>query len=186
MKLLDAINKRRSIRKFKDKNVKWADVLEAIDAALKTPLAGNISTLRFIIITEQETKNKLAQYSDQLWISEADTIVAVCSDTTNLQQMYDDRADKYAKLQVGAAIQNFMLRLTELGLSSCWVGAYLDSEIKRHLKVPDHINVEALLPIGYADETPKKIKKASIQQSIFWEQWNIKKKPVQARDPTTW
>ena len=45
MDLVNAVEKRRSIRKFKNKRVKWADVLEAIDYALKAPLAGNINSL---------------------------------------------------------------------------------------------------------------------------------------------
>ncbi len=186
MKLLDAIEKRRSIRKFKDKKVKWSDVLEAIDSALKAPLAGNINTLKFIIVADQKTKNELAKYADQDWISDADIVAVACSDETHLKTIYEDRSSNYSKQQVGAAIQNFLLRITDLGLSSCWIGAFLESEIKTILHIPEHVNVEAILPVGYADEKPKLTKKESLENCIYWDFYGIKKRPTLIKDPKTW
>lgn len=186
MKLTDAIEKRMSIRKFKDKKVKFGDVLEAINAALYTPLAGNISTLKFVIVTEPDTKQKIAEHADQLWIADADTIVVVCSDTTHLKTIYDERAHDYAKQQVGAAIQNFLLRITDLGLASCWIGAFLEHEIKNVLKMKgDDLSVEAILPIGHPGEKTKAKNKPSLESAISWEKWNQKKKPTLSKDPST-
>ena len=59
MKLDDTIDKRRSIRKFSDKKVRWDLVLEAIDAALKAPYAGNINNLKFVIVESQKLKDRI-------------------------------------------------------------------------------------------------------------------------------
>lgn len=185
MDVLKAIEKRRSIRKFKKKEVKWSHVLEAIDAALNAPLAGNINALKFIIITEQDIKNKLAEHADQFWIAEADTLVAVCSEEAQLERMYHDRAANYARQQAGAAIQNFLLRITDLGLGACWIGAYLDSGVKRDLKIPADVHIEALIAIGHPAEKPKDMKKTALQNVIAWEEWGQKKRPTVAHDPTT-
>jgi len=186
MDLVNAVEKRRSIRKFKNKRVKWADVLEAIDSALKAPLAGNINSLKFLIITDQETKNDISEYADQAWISESDLIVAVCSDEARLKTTYGERSTAYAKQQTGAAIQNFLLRITDLNLGACWIGAYLEHEIKNLLHIPDHINIEALIPVGYPDEKPKPVKKESLENCIYWDKWSIKKRPTVVNDPKTW
>lgn len=182
---MEAVDKRTSIRKFKDKKVNFSDVLEAIDAALKTPLAGNISTLKFVIITDPDTKEKIAEYADQLWLADADTLVVVCSKMEQLERMYKERARDYAKQQVGAAIQNFLLRITELGLASCWVGAYLDHEIKNVLTIPGEIVIEAILPVGHPDEKPKPKKKISLEHAIYWDKWKQSKKPTLTKDPAT-
>ena len=185
MKLIDAIESRHSIRKFKSKKVKWPDILEAINSAIKAPLAGNINTLRFIIVEDTQKKQQIAEATDQLWVAEADTLVVVCSDSSNIQRMYDERGKIYEHQQIGAAIQNFLLRITDLGLSSCWIGAYLDKNIKLILKIPENINVEAILPIGYADEKPRPKRKDSLQSVIFWEKWDQRKKPQHSKDPAT-
>src|SRR3989344_3764 len=114
MNLAQAMDQRRSIRKFKSKIVKLSHVIEVIDSALKTPLAGNISTLKFIVVTDQNMKNNIAEYSDQRWIADADTIIVLCSDETRLKTAYKEHASIYAKHQAGAAVQNMLLRITSL------------------------------------------------------------------------
>ena len=185
MNLNETINKRASIRKFKDKKVPFGKVLEAIDSAIKTPLAGNISTLKFVIVTDPDAKQRIAEYADQLWISEADTLVIVCSEMKSLTNVYGEHAKDYAKQQVGAAIQNFLLRITDLGLASCWVGSYLEHEIKNTLKIPVDVVVEAILPIGYSDEKSKPKKKVSLEHTLYWDKWKQSKKPTLLKDPTT-
>lgn len=186
MKLIEAIEKRRSIRKFKKKQVRWADVLESIDAALKAPLAGNLNTLRCIIVTDQDLKQKLADHADQDWMATADTILAICSEETRLIKMYDKRGENYAKQQIGAAIQNCLLCLTDLGIGACWVGAYLNSAVQRDLKIPANVNVEALIPLGYPNEKPKAQRKDALENVIFWEKWGERKRSTVTEDPKTW
>jgi nitroreductase len=186
MKLTDAIEKRMSIRKYKDKKVDFGDVLEIINSALQTPLAGNISTLKFVIVTEPDTKQKIAEHSDQLWIADADIVVVLCSDISRLKALYDNRAKDYAKQQVGAAIQNFLLRATDLGLASCWVGAFNENEMNSALSIKgDDISIEAILPLGYPAEKPSPKKKAPLENAIFWEKWRQTKKPTLRKDPAT-
>ncbi|MCH7568339.1 MAG: nitroreductase family protein [Nanoarchaeota archaeon] len=186
MKLNEVIEKRHSVREFKEKKVKWADILEAIDTASKVPFAGNINNLKFIIVENQELKNNITKHCQQTWIADAQIIIVVCSDETKLEKMYNERGKIYSRQQAGAAIQNFLLKITDLGLSSCWVGAYSDELIKQVLKIPEFINIEAILPVGYGKGTIKKTRKAALENIINWEFWGITKKSSRTKDPTTW
>ena len=190
MKLDDAIKQRRSIRRFSEKKVKWADVLEAIDAALQAPFAGNINNLKFIIVQDQSRKNKLVEYTQQDWIADAQYIIVVCADYSQLEKMYDERAEIYARQHAGAAIQNFLLKITDLGLASCWIGAYTEEYIKKELKIPNDIKIEAVLPIGYVyrgtDFKVKIPKKASLEKCINWEVWGKREKPTGITDSRAW
>lgn len=188
MKLLDAIEKRRSIRKFSPKKVRWDHLLEAIDAALQAPFSGNYNNLRFLIVQDKELKNKIAEYAQQDWIADATFIVVVCADYKQLKTMYHGQAEIYAKQHAGAAIENFLLRVTDLKLASCWVGAFLEEQIKTVLRIPDEIKIEALLPVGYPSHS-KKIKrprKEPLEKTIYWDFWKISKKPTPFKNPRTW
>jgi len=187
MNLNEVIKKRRSIRQFKSKKVHWEKILEAIDTSSKISLAGNINNLKFIIIEKQKTKNELAKNCQQYWIADAPIIIAVCSDETKLERMYHERGKIYSRQQVGAAIQNLILKLTELGLSTCWVGAYADELIKQILEIPEYINLEAILPIGYPKGKTKLIKKTPLENLLNWGKWGEKKKPTNKKpEPATW
>ena len=59
------------------------------------------------------------------------------------------------------SFQNFLLKIEDVGLSTCWVGHFVESQIKRELKVPKEVNVEAVFPIGFEYEK-KRARKAKI------------------------
>lgn len=180
MNLDDAIHKRRSIRDFSNKKINWEDILEAIDAACQAPCAGSINHLKFLIVTNQEVKNKLAINSDQDWIADAPYLIIICSDPEKLGNTYDERGkEMYSRQQAGAAIQNILLKLTDLRLASCWVGAYADSLCKKCLKIPKEINIEAIIAVGHPDKNLKieKPRKPNLENVTQWETWGTKKKP---------
>ncbi len=184
MDLDTVIEKRSSIRTFTSKTPSWKLVLEAIDTANQAPFAGNHNNLKFLIIENGEAIKKLAKFSNQHWIAEASTIVLVLSDDTHLENIYGTRGRVYSRQQAGAAIENFLLKIIDLGLSACWVGAYTDELIKEIFEIPQHIQIEALIPIGYAKEKPAKKRKKELKNSIYWEKWgNDKKAPILKEGP---
>lgn len=175
MGLDNLIKKRHSVRRFTTKKPDWRIVIEAIDAARQIPLAGNLSTLRFILVDDEEKIEQLSKACVQDFVGRVDYIVVVCSDTKQIKRSYNDRGLKYAKQQAGAAVENFLLKITELGLATCWVGAFNDEEIKRILQMPEDVDVEALLPVGY--EMPPKGKqrrKPDMDNILFFNQWKNK------------
>ncbi len=180
MELDIAIKKRESVRAFKPKKPSWKDVLEAVDAALRAPAAGSHFHIKFVLIEDKEKIKKISALSDQSWIAESKFLAIVTSDDTNLENMYGERGRVYSRQQSGAAIENFLLKITSLGLSACWVGAYTDERIRSLLKIPQHIQIEAVIPIGYAQQrrdVTKKRKKA-LENVIYWEEWKKEKRPT--------
>ena len=49
-----------------------------------------------------------------------------------------------------------MLAATELGLSSCWVGAFSPEKLAQALALPAGATPVAVLAVGYAAETPER------------------------------
>ncbi|MCX6748902.1 MAG: nitroreductase family protein [Candidatus Pacearchaeota archaeon] len=165
---------RHSVRHFSTRKVDWRDIMKAIDLARLAPLAGNIPTLKFLIISDEEKISRLAEASQQEFISEARFVVVVCSTHDQLTRSYDERGLKYSKQQAGAAIQNFLLKLTELGLATCWIGAFSDEEVKRILQISDDVEVEALFPIGYELGKGKQKPKPLLEQCVYFNTWKNK------------
>jgi nitroreductase len=173
------ITNRHSVRSFKKKRASWKAVLEAIDAANQGPFAGNHNHLKFLIIEDQNSIEKIAKHAQQTWINEAKLLIIVCSDDTHLENQYGERGRVYSRQQSGAAIQTILLKLTDQKIDSCWVGSYSDELIKQQLEIPQHIQIEAILPVGYASpEKEKKQKKKELENTIYWESWKTTKRPT--------
>jgi len=176
MELNRAIKSRKSTRKFKDKKPDWRDIIECIDSARYAPMAGNNFTLKFILIDDKEKINKLADAAEQSFISQAKYVVVVCSNPSRTANSYEKRGEIYCRQQAGAAIENFLLKIEEVGLSTCWVGAFVDRIVKEILKIPENINVEGLFPIGYEFERSRTRKmKIDIDRILYFNDYTNKK-----------
>lgn len=176
--MLDRIIKeRKSIKKFSDKKPDWRDIIEAIDKARYSPMAGNLFSLKFILIDEQEKIDKLAEASQQDFISYTKYIVVVCSNPSKTMKAFPERGKIYLRQQAGAGIQNFLLKLEELGLSTTWVGHFIDKRIKSILKIPKDIQIEAIFPIGYENKIKKSKpkKKIRIDNILYFNEYNKKR-----------
>jgi len=149
MDLDKAIQTRHSVRKFSDKKPDWRNIIECIDSMRYAPMAGNNFTLKFILVDDEEKIKKIAEAAQQDFVSEVKYLVVACTDLSRPKNLYGENGDKWAKQQAGAAIENFLLKIEEFKLATCWVGLFEEDLIKKTLKIPEHIKVEAVFPIGY-------------------------------------
>lgn len=162
MQLDKAIKQRKSIKKFQKKKPNWRDIIECIDACRYAPMAGDIFSLKFILIEDKEKISKLAEAAQQEFIAQAKYIVAVCSIPKKTVDSFEKRGETYIRQQAGAAIQNFLLKIEEKKLSTCWIGHFVNSQVKRILQIPDNAQIEAMFPIGYAFPINRKKEKNRI------------------------
>lgn len=177
MQLDKAIHSRKSIRHFISKKPDWRDILECVDAMRFAPMAGGIFTPRFILVEEPEKINKLAEASQQEFIADAHYVLVVCSKSNMTENKFEERAKIYTRQQAGAAIQNFLLKIEEKKLSTCWIGHFVDNQVKRILSIPEDIQVEALFPIGYTipREKSKEKRKPDLDKIMFFHKYGNKR-----------
>jgi len=171
MDLNKAVKERHSVRKFKTKKPDYEKVLEAIEAANRAPLAGNIPTLKFLLISDKEKIQQLAEAATQDFIALANYVVVICSDRTNCLRAYEEKGEIYSLQQAGAGIENFLLKITDLKLATCWIGAFSEKMVKKALQIPPHIRVEGMFPVGYEMGETKQRTKSPVESIIYFDFW---------------
>src|SRR3989344_4773124 len=172
-KLFEIIRTRRSIRKYKEKAVPWDNVVEILQAAKYAPFAGNILNCKFIVVKNEEKRKSIAEASvQQYWMQDAPIHIVVVGEPEKAERYYGTRGARLYTIQgAAAAIENMLLTAHSLGLGSCWVGAFDEEEIRRLCNLPEHVNVQGIVTIGYADETPQAPPKHRIEHVMFFEKW---------------
>ncbi len=177
MDLDKAIKSRKSAKKFKNKKPDWKDIIECVDSMRYAPMAGGNFSLKFIIVDDKEKIHKIAKAAQQNFISEADYVLVVVSLGSRTTTSYGKRGEIYLRQQAGAAIQNFLLKIQEKGLATCWVGHFVENQIKRELKIPEDVSVEAVFPIGYTSPEimKKEKKKISMDGVLYFNKYENKK-----------
>ena len=175
MQLDDAIKQRKSVKKFSSKKPDWREIIECIDSARYSPLAGGIPTVKFILVSDKEKINSIAEASQQDFISEAHYVVAVVSNPNLTVKSFGKSGEIYSRQQAGAAMQNFLLSIEERKLAACWVGHFNEKQIKRELKIPENMNLEAVIPVGYELKKEKPSRKPNFDAMLNFERYGNKK-----------
>lgn len=172
MDLDKAIKERHSVRHYTDRKVSLKDIVQIMNAGRLIPAAGNVHTIKFVLIEDSEMKKKLAMAAyEQHFIETAPYVIVVCSDVTRIKHSYGERGLIYARQQAGAAIENILLKITDLGLASCWTGAFHDITVKKLLKIPENIIVEALIPVGYSASKKVERAKHDLDKIVYVGKW---------------
>lgn len=175
MQLKDAIEARKSVRRFDKKKPDWRKIIRAIDAARFAPAAGNQFVTRFILVSDEKTIDELAAATQQDFVGRAQYVVVVVSDDSSLVRSYGDRGVRYCAQQSGAAMQNFFLALTEQKLATTWVGHFYEDQIREALDIPEGLHIEALFPIGIETKIKTKLqRKMKLDNVLYYEKWENK------------
>ena len=176
MNTLEAINARRSIRKYLDKPVEFEKLTTILDAASRAPSAGNLQDWKFILVTERQLIKQVAGYSiEQYWIQSAPALIIVCAVPEKHEMYYGLRGKRLYNIQdCAASIENILLASTELGLGSCWIGAFEEEKIRALFAIPAEVRPQAIVSLGYSDEVPKERMLVPVENMVFFNRYGSK------------
>jgi nitroreductase len=166
---MNAIYRRRSIRKFTPEPVSEKTLKKIIKAGMNAPSAGNERPWFFIVIDDRKILDeipKIHPYASML--REAPVAVAVCGDL-NLEKY-----EGYWIQDCSAATQNMLLEIADLGLGGVWLGVHPIEDrvrrISRLLGLPESVRPLSLVAIGHPAEK-KKPKNEFDESRIRYNRW---------------
>src|SRR5512146_2808474 len=158
MNFKEALQGRRSIRKYESRPVSREVILALIDAAEAAPSAGNLRARKYVIVTRKEMARSLAMAAyGQSQMERAPLIVVVCADVDRSASRYGDRGSLYAIQDADAAIMCLLLAAHDMGLGACWNGAFDDQIVRAALDLEEHILPVAILSIGWPAELEERM-----------------------------
>ena len=146
MDVREAVRKRRSVRAFEKRDIEEEKLEEVLHAGRLAPSANNRQGWRFVVVKDAEIREKLKGSVKQDFAAEAPVVIAACA-------VSDDNimtcGEKNYPIDTAAAVDHMTLQATELGLGSCWIGAFYQDKVKKILGIPDKVRVVSLLSLGY-------------------------------------
>jgi len=147
MDVFEAIKVRRSIRRYRPEPIPEEKLVKILEAARLAPSAGNRQPWRFVVVKDPEKKKELAKASrNQMFIADAGVVIVALADPRASARWY--------KLDTMIAVEHMVLEAVELGLGTCWIGAFDEEAVKKIIDAPHELSVVCLLPIGVPDESP--------------------------------
>jgi nitroreductase len=166
-----AISSRRSVRRFSNRAVSDDVLKEVLQAGHMAPSAGNLQARDFIILRDNSVKELLCMAAlNQYFMMGASAIIVVCASVGRSAARYGKRGELYAVQDSAAATMNMMLKAQDLGLGTCWVGAFNEQAVIQLLELPSGVRPVALIPIGYPDESPEAPPRMG-EATEHWGKW---------------
>jgi len=163
MSVLEAIEKRRSIRKYKPSSIPAGDLKKILEAGRLAPSAGNRQAWEFIVVRNPEQKKRLVEAVKTSSIVDAGVIVVAIADA--------EVSPKWCKQDVMIAVENMVLASSSLGYGTCWIGAFEEEQVKKVLGIPEKLSVVILLPIGVSDESPESRDRKHFSEIFFQDKY---------------
>lgn len=183
MELLEAINARRSIRRFKPDPVEDEKVELVLEAARQAPSWANTQCWRFVVVRDTKMRNQLADTAIPVVkggtnrateaMRTAPVAIVACAELGESgftkgepKELVTDKGDWFM-FDTALAMQNLVLAATALGLGTVYVGSFDSFKAGELLGVPEGYSVVAMTPLGYPDEDPKPRPRKELAEVVF-------------------
>jgi len=165
--MIELLKTRRSIRKYKDREIEKEKIDTLLKAGLLAPSSRGRRPWEFIAVTDKELLKKLSESkeSGSKFLEGAPLGIVVIADKEVCDVWVEDTSIAATLIQITAH---------SLGLGSCWIQIRdrmrkeeekAEDYIKDLLNIPDKYGVECIIGLGYPAEEKKPYEEGDLEYS---------------------
>jgi nitroreductase len=153
MDFVDLAQKRHSVRAYRSDEVEVEKLERILEAARLAPTAANKQAFQIIVIHTAGRESELQRIYGRGWFVQAPVVICACG----LPEQNWVRRDgkNYNDVDVAIVMDHMILAAADLGLGTCWIGAFDPVAAREVLGLPEGVEPIAFTPLGYpADKSP--------------------------------
>jgi nitroreductase len=168
MTVFEAIQGRKSIRKYSDKPVEQEKLDRVLEAARLAPSAGNGQHWKFIVVTDKDKRDELMKISgNQAFIGQAPVVLVAVGTKPGI--MTNDQPAEAVDLSI--AMSFMLLEAHEQGLGACWIARYDQQSVRDLLDIPASATAVAITALGYAAEEPAGRPRKKLEEIVCYNRF---------------
>jgi len=175
----EAIESRRSIRRYRATEVDDKVLEQVLEAGRLAPSWDNTQCWHFIVVRDVESRNKLADMMPRnnpaaRGVREAPVVVVACAERDKSGyidgKLSSDKGDWYM-FDIALAMQNMVLMAQSLGLGTVYIGWFDEEQATEFLNIPQGYSIVAMTPLGYPAKIPKQRPRKKLNQIVSYEKF---------------
>ena len=192
MELLEAINSRRSIRKYSPDPVEDEKIVKILEAGRWAPSWANTQCWRFVVVRDVKIKSAISDSLAKIKLPDkvldnpaagavkiAPVIIVVCAGTgrsgyghspAGAAEPVTDKGDWFM-FDTALAVQNMVLAAHALGLGTVIIGAFDAEKVEKALNVPEGYRVVTLFPVGVPAQEGKAPPRKELAELVYNDRW---------------
>lgn len=164
MEFMELLTARHLVRRYVKKPVAKELVQKILEAVRTAPSAGNFQAYEIYMVSGVEQMQALAAATfNHDWIAQAPMALVVC---TNAARCEYDGKEYWALQDASIAATLVHLAIVDIGLATCWVGAFLPANVAEVVNAAEGHVPMAVLPFGYANEIPQESTRRTLEEFV--------------------
>jgi nitroreductase len=171
MRFIELAEKRCSIRGFKSDPVPEELLNEVLQAGNLAPTAKNLQPFHFIVVRDSASLDDLAKAYPAPFFREASVVIVICVEPDNgwVRERHDGK--NYSEVDAAIAIDHMTLASTDVGLGTCWIGAFDPEMVSAVMGLPPGIEPIAMLPVGYPSMDGREKTRKPLDELVRYDHW---------------
>jgi nitroreductase len=140
MSFIELVRLRKSVRVYdKDRRIDNNELKKILEAGRLAPSAKNLQEWKFLVVKDRGLLEKLIPAcKEQSFVGDASCVIVACADKTDYVMTCGQPA--YV-VDLAISIEHMALMAAELGIGSCWIGAFYEEKVKDLLDIPELVRV---------------------------------------------
>lgn len=169
MNFLDLARIRFSVRRFEATPIPEDDLAQVLEAGRLAPSAANRQPCHLIVVRNEEQRRKLGVAYPRDWFWQAPVIIVVCVESARAWVRADNKS--YGDVDGAILVDHMTLCAADLGLGTCWIGAFDPRRVAEVLNLPSGMEPLAMLPLGYPAEPVRAKSRKPVTEWVHQEKW---------------
>ncbi len=164
MEFQELIAQRYSVRAYKPNDVPSNMIDKILEAARLAPTAANRQSFKLFVIKTAGFKDELKNIYHQEWFTQAPYVIGICGIPEGNWIRKDGK--NYADVDSAIVMDHVILAATNMGLGTCWIGAFDPNAARKFLELPQEMEPIAFTPIGYPADHVRMKKRKPIDKLV--------------------
>lgn len=170
MEIMEALRGRQSVKSYLPAPVEPEKLERVLEAGRLAPSAFNHQYRRFVVVTDPAVKKAIREKAGtQPMIEQAPVVIVLCATEEN--EFVMPCGERNYPIDLALCGAYMMLEAYELGLGTCWLGAFDSQPVKEILGVPEEARVVTMLPLGYHDGTQERKPRKALEEIVGRNQY---------------
>ncbi len=168
MEFFDVISERYSVRGFTNQEVEKEKLDKILEAARIAPTGVNNQPFKVFVIETEKNKEILSEIYGAPWFVQAPYVLAVvvCPDKA-WTRPWDGK--NIAEIDGTIVMDHIILAATDLGLGTCYIGAFRANIAKEFLELEDGWEPVLFTPLGYPDAEARDTPRKPIEELVIYK-----------------
>ena len=160
MDVEEAIRTRRSIRDWSDRPLERETIEQLMASVRLAPSGHNGQQWELIVVTERDRLEALVPIcNNQRHVGEAGAFIFIVTDPSAL----------WIHVDPAIAMDHLTLRATEMGLGTCWIGAFDEGQMREFLDIPEEKIAVIGMTLGYPGDVGEARPRRDLDELVHWD-----------------